>query len=178
MYWFPLPFQLPVVIWPVQCWKRHKTPNKFFKVPFSWYSVVFPCNTHIFCNVKILNNYCFICMSICMVVCVYVCLSTSLYICLIVFFVYWYIFLLVCLPICPSVCFYIFLCLLSSHLPVSLYISWFFCLSVWLLAHFYVYPSSIFLCFHISLLSIYSLPHIFALLLCSCDQWAQACLFS
>ena len=28
MYWFPLPFQLPVVIWPVQCWKRRKTPNK------------------------------------------------------------------------------------------------------------------------------------------------------
>ena len=28
MYWFPLPFQLPVVIWPVQCWKRCKTPNK------------------------------------------------------------------------------------------------------------------------------------------------------
>ena len=30
MYWFPLPFQLPIVIWPVQCWKRRKTPNKFF----------------------------------------------------------------------------------------------------------------------------------------------------
>ena len=29
MYWFPLPFQLPVVIWPVQCWKRRKTPNKY-----------------------------------------------------------------------------------------------------------------------------------------------------
>ena len=28
MYWFPLPFQLPVVIWPVQCWKQRKTPNK------------------------------------------------------------------------------------------------------------------------------------------------------
>ena len=28
MYWFPLPFQLPVVIWLVQCWKRRKTPNK------------------------------------------------------------------------------------------------------------------------------------------------------
>ena len=28
IYWFPLPFQLPVVIWPVQCWKRRKTPNK------------------------------------------------------------------------------------------------------------------------------------------------------
>ena len=28
MYWFPLPFQLPVVIWPVQCWKRRKTRNK------------------------------------------------------------------------------------------------------------------------------------------------------
>ena len=28
MYWFPLPFQLPVMIWPVQCWKQHKTPNK------------------------------------------------------------------------------------------------------------------------------------------------------
>ena len=28
MYWFPLPFQLPVVIWPVQCWKRRQTPNK------------------------------------------------------------------------------------------------------------------------------------------------------
>ena len=28
MYWFPLPIQLPVVIWPVQCWKRRKTPNK------------------------------------------------------------------------------------------------------------------------------------------------------
>ena len=28
MYWFPLPFQLPIVIWPVQCWKRRKTPNK------------------------------------------------------------------------------------------------------------------------------------------------------
>ena len=28
MYWSPLPFQLPVVIWPVQCWKRRKTPNK------------------------------------------------------------------------------------------------------------------------------------------------------
>ena len=28
MYRFPLPFQLPVVIWPVQCWKRCKTPNK------------------------------------------------------------------------------------------------------------------------------------------------------
>ena len=28
MYWFPLPFQLPVVIWPVRCWKRRKTPNK------------------------------------------------------------------------------------------------------------------------------------------------------
>ena len=28
MYWFPLPFQLPVMIWPVQCWKRRKTPNK------------------------------------------------------------------------------------------------------------------------------------------------------
>ena len=32
MYWFPLPFQLPVVIWPVQCWKRRKTPNKQTKV--------------------------------------------------------------------------------------------------------------------------------------------------
>ena len=31
MYWFPLPFQLPVVIWPVQCWKRRKTPNKQIK---------------------------------------------------------------------------------------------------------------------------------------------------
>ena len=28
MYWFPGPFQLPVVIWPVQCWKWRKTPNK------------------------------------------------------------------------------------------------------------------------------------------------------
>ena len=28
IYWFPLPFQLPAVIWPVQCWKQHKTPNK------------------------------------------------------------------------------------------------------------------------------------------------------
>ena len=28
MYWFPLPFQLPFVIWPVQCWKRRKTTNK------------------------------------------------------------------------------------------------------------------------------------------------------
>ena len=28
MYWFPLPFQLPVVIWPVQCWKQRKTQNK------------------------------------------------------------------------------------------------------------------------------------------------------
>ena len=28
MYWFPLPFQLPIVIWPVQCWKPCKTPNK------------------------------------------------------------------------------------------------------------------------------------------------------
>ena len=28
MYWFPLPFQLPVVKWPVQCWKRRKTPIK------------------------------------------------------------------------------------------------------------------------------------------------------
>ena len=29
MYWFlPLPFQLPVVIWPVQCWKGRITPNK------------------------------------------------------------------------------------------------------------------------------------------------------
>ena len=28
MYWFPLPFQLAVVIWPVQCWKGCKTPNK------------------------------------------------------------------------------------------------------------------------------------------------------
>ena len=28
MYWFPLPFQLPVVIWPIQCWNRRKTPNK------------------------------------------------------------------------------------------------------------------------------------------------------
>ena len=28
MYWFPLPFQLPVMIWPVQCWKQRKTPNK------------------------------------------------------------------------------------------------------------------------------------------------------
>ena len=27
MYWFPLPFQLPVVIWPVQCWKRRKKPQ-------------------------------------------------------------------------------------------------------------------------------------------------------
>ena len=27
MYWFPLPFQLPVVMWPVQCWKRRKIPN-------------------------------------------------------------------------------------------------------------------------------------------------------
>ena len=25
MYWFPLPIELPVVIWPVQCWKRCKT---------------------------------------------------------------------------------------------------------------------------------------------------------
>ena len=33
MYWFPLPFQLPVVIWPVQCWKRCKTLNKFKFVP-------------------------------------------------------------------------------------------------------------------------------------------------
>ena len=32
MYWFPLPFQLPVVIWPVQCWKRRKTPNKQTKI--------------------------------------------------------------------------------------------------------------------------------------------------
>ena len=29
MCWFPLPFQLPVVIWPVQCWKSRKTPNKY-----------------------------------------------------------------------------------------------------------------------------------------------------
>ena len=28
MYWFPLPFQLPVVIWPVQCWKRRKNPKQ------------------------------------------------------------------------------------------------------------------------------------------------------
>ena len=28
MYWFPLPFQLPIVIRPVRCWKRHRTPNK------------------------------------------------------------------------------------------------------------------------------------------------------
>ena len=28
MYWFPLPFQLPIMIWPVQRWKRRKTPNK------------------------------------------------------------------------------------------------------------------------------------------------------
>ena len=28
MYWFPLPTKLPVVISPVQCWKRHKTANK------------------------------------------------------------------------------------------------------------------------------------------------------
>ena len=34
MYWFPLPFQLPVVIWPVQCWKWHKKTkiNKYNKV--------------------------------------------------------------------------------------------------------------------------------------------------
>ena len=29
MYWFPLPFQLPIVIWPVQCWKRRKTPSQY-----------------------------------------------------------------------------------------------------------------------------------------------------
>ena len=34
MYWFPLPFQLPVVIWPVQCWKRRKTPNKQISYSF------------------------------------------------------------------------------------------------------------------------------------------------
>ena len=28
MYWFPLPFQLPIMISPVQCWKRRKPPNK------------------------------------------------------------------------------------------------------------------------------------------------------
>ena len=27
MYWFPLPIQLPIVIWPVQCWKWSKTPT-------------------------------------------------------------------------------------------------------------------------------------------------------
>ena len=36
MYWFPLPFQLPVVIWPVQCWKRCKTQinllNNFYRI--------------------------------------------------------------------------------------------------------------------------------------------------
>ena len=32
MYWFPLHFQLPIVIWPVQCWKRRKTPNKYINV--------------------------------------------------------------------------------------------------------------------------------------------------
>ena len=38
MYWFPLPFQLPVVIWPVQCWKRRKTPNKQ-SMTFAWNSL-------------------------------------------------------------------------------------------------------------------------------------------
>ena len=28
IYWFPLHTKLPVVIWPVQCWRRRKTPNK------------------------------------------------------------------------------------------------------------------------------------------------------
>ena len=28
MYWYPLPTKLPVIIWPVQCWKWRKTPNK------------------------------------------------------------------------------------------------------------------------------------------------------
>ena len=36
MYWFPLPFQLPVVIWPVQCWKRRKTPNKINMARCFW----------------------------------------------------------------------------------------------------------------------------------------------
>ena len=27
MYWFPPPTKLPVVIWPVQCWKRRKKPK-------------------------------------------------------------------------------------------------------------------------------------------------------
>ena len=40
MYWFPLPFQLPVVIWPVQCWKRRKTPNKQINRTMQFYSMV------------------------------------------------------------------------------------------------------------------------------------------
>ena len=31
MYWFTLPIKLPVVIWPVQCWKWYKTLNKINK---------------------------------------------------------------------------------------------------------------------------------------------------
>ena len=40
MYWFPPPFQLPVVIWPVQCWKRRKTPNKSINKTISLFSVL------------------------------------------------------------------------------------------------------------------------------------------
>ena len=40
MYWFPLPFQLPIMIWPVECWKRRKTPNKY--KPF-WCALYFLC---------------------------------------------------------------------------------------------------------------------------------------
>ena len=39
-YWFPLPFQLPVVIWPVQCWKRRKTPNKKINQPVNAHAEV------------------------------------------------------------------------------------------------------------------------------------------
>ena len=39
MYWFPLPTKLPIVIWPVQCWKRRKIPNKY-KKKRAFYSIV------------------------------------------------------------------------------------------------------------------------------------------
>ena len=61
MYWFPLPFQLPVVIWPVQCWK-HVKPQINKSLSNGWYvisrkSVRFACIIHTTCGIICGNRH-------------------------------------------------------------------------------------------------------------------------